>query len=198
LRGQHVTVVGQDGNVTVTGKHTSFDRITLGNGTDNVSLSGTHNKVTLGNGTDSVTLGPNSSNNTVTVGSGHDTITTVAGDTNNTFRLDASTSSLVLHGTDNNVFINGGTDTITDSPGQFDKLTLHVGSGGGVIGITNFSASNGVVDLVPSLGLTSSAAAAAALKSDGHGGSLLPFAGGSIDFQGVALGSLHASNFHIT
>jgi len=200
LQGQNINVVGQDGNVTVTGVHTSFDRIILGNGTDNVALSGHHNKITLGNGDDSVTLGPSSSHDTVSVGGGHDTITTVAGDTGNTFRLDASTSSLVLHGTNNKVFINGGTDTITDSPSQLDALRMHVGPSGGVISITDFPAANGVVDLMPDLGFTSGAAAAAAVTTDGHGGSLLTFAGGlgSIDFQGVALGSLHTSNFHIT
>jgi len=200
LQGNNVTVVGQNGNVTVTGVNTSFDRVALGNGTDNVSLSGSNNKITLGNGNDSVMLRSSSSNNAVTVGSGHDTITTVAGDTNNTFLLDASTSSLVLHGTNNKVFINGGTDTIKDSPSQLDALTMHVGSSGGVINIANFSAANGVVDLMPNLGFTSSAQAAAALKDDGHGGTQLTFAGGlgSIDFQGVALGSLHAHNFKIT
>jgi hypothetical protein len=220
LHGQNITVIGQDGSVTVTGAHTSHDRITLGNGDDHVSLSGNHNKITLGNGNDSATLdghdnkltlgngddavalSPFSSNNTIIIGSGHDTITTTAGDTRNTFSLDASTSSLLLHGTDNKVFINGGSDTITDtalSPTGGDHLTLNVGSLGGSIDITNFSVAHGVVDLVPGLGFASDAAAAAAVTSDGHGGSMLAFAGGlgSIDFQGVSPASLHSTNFHI-
>ena len=81
-----------------------------------------------------------------------------------------------------------------------DKLTLHVGSSGGVIGITNFSTAKGVVDLMPNLGFSSAAAAAAALTSDGHGGALLSFADslGHIDFQGIAPTALQTDNFRIT
>jgi hypothetical protein len=47
-------------------------------------------------------------------------------------------------------------------------------------------------------GFTTSAAALSALKSDGHGGTLLSFgSGSSLDFSGVALSQLHASNFQI-
>ncbi|HME80425.1 MAG TPA: hypothetical protein VKI00_33580 [Mycobacterium sp.] len=182
LQGNNITVLGQDGDVTVTGGHTSFDHINLGNGTD------------------IVTFGPQSSHNVVSVGSGHDTISTVAGDNNNTFRLNGSTASLVLHGTSNTVFINGGTDSITDSPFVSDALRLRVGTSGGTINISNFAASSGVVDLASNLGFSSGAAAAAAVTTDNHGGSLLTFAGGlgSIDFYAVPVGLLHASNFEIT
>jgi hypothetical protein len=156
--------------------------------------------VTLGNGDNVIGLARASRLDTVTVGSGHDTIVTSAAATDNTFRLDASTTQLLLHGTDNKVFISGGTDTIIDSPGQLDALVMNVGSLGGNIDITNFSAANGLVDLAPDLGFATGAAAAAAVTSDGSGGSLLVFAGGygSIDFHGVAPASLHATNFHIT
>lgn len=237
LHGDHITVIGQDGSVTVTGTHTNHDTITLGDGTDRVQLSGNHDKVTLGNGDDQLVLqgnhnqaklgngndqvrldGPhdtltigtgtntidlsaNSHDDIITVGAGHDTIQTSIGDSHNTFSLDASTSSLVLHGTDNLVFINGGTDTITDSsrPGG-DHLGLNVGSLGGNIDITNFSAAHGVVDLAPDLGFAKAADAAGALTSDGHGGSMLTFVGGlgSIDFHGVPVGSFTHSDFHIT
>ena len=50
------------------------------------------------------------------------------------------------------------------------------------------------------LGFTSGAAAAASLKSDGHGGSLLTFAGGlgKNNFEDGAPDSLHAHGFHTT
>ncbi|HME24232.1 MAG TPA: hypothetical protein VKI44_23355 [Acetobacteraceae bacterium] len=100
------------------------------------------------------------------MGSGHDKIITKAGDTSNTFCLDATTSSLVLHGTNNKVCINGGTDTIKDSLNKLDALTMHVGSSGGVIDIANFPAANGVVDLMPNLGFHSGHAAKMALEVD--------------------------------
>jgi hypothetical protein len=183
-------------NVTIKGNH---DTIVLGNGVDNVTIAGNHDKVTLGNGSDKVSLGPHSVHDTVSVGTGTNTITTVAGDNHNTFDLDASTSSLLLHGTHNFVFVDGGTDTITDSAGSKDHLKLDVGSLGGIIGITNFSAAHGVVDLDPGLGFATAAAAVAALTSDGSGGSELTFSGslGLIDFKDLALGSLDADNFFV-
>jgi len=218
LHGNHITVIGQNGTVAVSGTHATHDTIRLGDGPDQVNLSGTHNKVKLGNGNDHVTLdgnhnittvgtgtntidlSANSHHDIVTVGSGHDTITTSGGDSANTFRLDDSTSSLVLHGTDNKVFVNGGTDNITDSASKLDQLLLNIGSLGGTVDITNFSAAHGLVDLAPDLGFVSGAAAAMAVTPDGSGGSLLTFASGlgSIDFHGVAPASLHAANFHIT
>ena len=201
LRGNHNRVHGRDGNVRVSGAHTNHDTVVLRNGTDAVALGGNHNRIKLGNGNDHVALGAHSNHDTVKVGHGHDVITTVAGDDHNTFKLDASTTSLVLHGSHNAVFINGGQDTIRDTGFPGDHLTLHVGSLGGIVGITDFSTAHGLVDLAPDLGFASRAAAAAFANShpDGHGGSLLVFAGGrgSIDFAGVAPGSLHASNFHI-
>jgi hypothetical protein len=234
LRGNHITVTGQDGNVSIVGKQSSFDKITLGNGADIVGLQGNQNSVTLGNGNDvlafkgnnnvgtlgngndRVTLGGRNNNVTVGTGSntielGHqsrgDTITVGTGTdriasegTGNTFSLDASASALFLSGTDNKVFINGGTADIADSATKLDHLVLNIGSLGGSVDITNFSAGHGVVDLAPDLGFATGAAAAAALTPDGHGGSLLMFAGGhgSLDLQGVAPSSLHASNFQIT
>lgn len=204
LRGNHNQVHGKGGNVVVSGNHTNHDTIVLGNGSDAVALGGNHNKITLGNGNDRIALSAHSNHDTVTVGRGHDLITTVAGDDQNTFKLDASTTFLVLHGSHNAVFINGGDDAIVDTafpPGGGDHLTLHVGAQGGGVGIADFSTAHGLVDLAPNLGFGSGAAAAAFANShsDGHGGSLLVFAGGrgGIDFVGVAPGSFHASNFHI-
>jgi hypothetical protein len=201
LRGNHNQVRGKNGNVNVSGARTNHDTVALGNGNDDIALSGNHNKITLGNGNDHVALGAHSKHDTVKVGQGHDLITTVAGDDHNTFKLDASTTLLVLHGSHNAVFINGGNDAIVDTAGSSDHLTLHVGARGGGIGIANFSAAHGLVDLPPALGFASAADAAAFANShsDGIGGSLLTFAGGrgAIDFVGVAPGSFHASNFHI-
>jgi hypothetical protein len=233
LKGNHVTVTGT-GNDTINGHHTSHDVITLGNGNDqititgnhntiilgngidnvtikgnhdtvilgdgigdNVTISGNHDKVTLGNGTGVVSLGAHSVHDHVTVGSGSYMITTVAGDNFNSFDLDAGTSNLTLHGNHNFVFVDGGTDTITDSASGKDHLKLSVGSAGGTIDITNFSAAHGVVDLDSALGFASGADAAGALLADGFGGSMLTFTGGSIDFQGVAPASLDAGNFFV-
>jgi hypothetical protein len=105
---------------------------------------------------------------------------------------------VVLHGTGNDVFINSGNDSITNSPSGDDKLRLDVGSAGGQIELMNFSAAHGKVDLAPSLGFSTAAAAAGALQSDGQGGSVLLLNGdGLLDFQGVAPSSLRPSNFHI-
>jgi len=219
----HDTIILGDGNdtITITGNH---DTIILGNGVDkvivkgnhdtvivgsgngdNVMVSGNHDKVAVGNGPgDIVLLGPHSVHDHVSVvgTGGTDTITTVAGDNHNSFDLGASDSSLTLHGNHNFVFVDGGTETITDSIGGKDHLKLEVGALGGTIDITNFSAAHGIVGLDPSLGLppfTSGADAAADLKSDGSGGSLLPFTGtlGSIDFLGVAPSALDAGNFFL-
>jgi hypothetical protein len=201
--GDHNHIAFGDGHDTLSlqGNH---NRAELGNGNDGVTLSGNHDQVTVGAGTNSIHLSPNSQHDTITVGAGNNTITTSNRDSANTFNLNASTTSLVLHGTNNLVSVDGGTDTITDTTASSrpvgDHLVLDIGSSGGVINITNFSAASGVVDLASNLGFSSAAAAAAALTSDGHGGSLLTFAGslGDIDFQGVAVSSLLASNFRIT
>ena len=236
LKGNHITVNGADGNYTVSGNHTSHDAITLGNGSDVITITGNHDTIILGNGVDHVTvkgnhdtivlgngvgdtvtvsgnhdrvtvgsgtgdtvsLGPHSVHDRVSVGSGSYTINTVPGDNHNTFDLDAGSSLLTLHSNHNFVFVDGGTDTITDSPSGKDFLKLDVGSLGGKIDITNFSAAHGVVDLDSALFATS-ADAVLALKSDGSSGTELPFPGslGFIDFQGVPLGSLDADNLFV-
>ena len=170
----------------------------VGNGNDKIAIDGRHDIVTVGTGTDTIGLGRHSQGDTITVGAGHDLIASEG--TGNTFTLDGSTSALLLHGTDNKVFVNGGTADIADSTTKLDKLVLNIGTLGGSVDIANFSAAHGVVDLAPDLGFATGHAAAAALTSDGHGGSLLMFAGGhgSLDIHGVAPSGLHASNFHIT
>jgi hypothetical protein len=66
--------------------------------------------------------------------------------------------------------------------------------------IKNFGASRGaMIDLIGGVGgYHATQQVLAALTSDGHGGSMLALGlGGSIDFMGVALSQLHASNFQI-
>ncbi len=77
---------------------------------------------------------------------------------------------------------------------------MKVGAPGGVISLTGFGADKtGFVDLVGGIGGFKTAnAVVAALKSDGHGGTLLSFgAAGQIDFVGVAVGALKAASFQI-
>lgn len=162
------------------------------------ALSGSNQNFSLGDGSYEVSLAANSQQDTISVGTGTDTITTADGDNNNTFQLSNSNSNLVLNGTGNVVFINGGNDTITDTQNGADNLTLGVGSAGGQIDLANFSAANGTIDLASGLGFATAASAADALQPDGQGGTALMLNGhGLLDLQGVAPSSLHASNFHI-
>ena len=202
LFGNHSTATLGDGRDRAL-VHGNDDTITLGNGNDALGLDGDGNTLALGSGSNTVFLSPHSSFNTISVGGGTDTIITSAHDHDNTFSLDASNTSLLLHGQDNLVFINGGTDSISDShfpPGTGDDLVLNIGSAGGNVDISHFSAALGTVDLVASLGFATGALAAAGVTSDGHGGSMLAFTAGlgSIDFIGVAPTLLTAANFNVT
>ena len=172
----------------------------MGNGTDTLDLSGfgssSLNTITMGNGPDTVDLSGGGFN-TLTIGSGNDTITMGPGEGTDTFTLDHTNGHLVLGGSGNMVFVNGGQDSITDTPLGGDALTLTIGAAGGNVSISNFSTALGVVDLAPSLGFSNTTQVVAALTSDGHGGTLLQFKGGSVDFIGVPTGSLTTSDFHI-
>jgi hypothetical protein len=187
--------------ITATGG-SSNNNVNMGNGTDNVSLSGDNNSVTLGNGNnDSVSVGGKA--NTLTLGSGTgDKIAMGSSSTGgDVFTLNDSGANLVLHGAKNVVSINGsnGVDTITDSLGSSDKLTLRLGAAGGTASIANFSLTHGLLDLAGGLGFGSTQAIANYVNthSDGFGGSSLIYNGGSIDFLGIAPGSFHASNFSV-
>jgi hypothetical protein len=138
----------------------------------------------------------------LTLGSGHDNITSGAGSGGDSFTLDGSFASLILQGSNNSVLVNGGSTTIWDTVGGTDALHLEIGPRGGSVGITNFSATDGVLALVAAmasnLGWTTPGQIDAAVTSDHHGGSLLSLGSqGSVDFAGVAPSSLHASNFKI-
>jgi hypothetical protein len=197
LPGNNNTVALGDGNdsVSLSGNNNTA---ALGNGNDSVSVLGNDNTVTLGNGNDTVSVA--GTGNSLTLGSGHDTITNrVGGDS---FTLDGSFASLMLQGSNNSVLVNGGSTSIWDTVGGTDALHLQIGPLGGTVGITNFSAANGVLALTSamasSLGWTTPGQIDAAVTSDNHGGSLLSLgSNGSVDFARVAPASLHASNFQI-
>jgi Ca2+-binding RTX toxin-like protein len=131
--------------------------VSLGNGNDPVSLTGNNNTVLLGNGNDTVSLTGN--NNTVLLGNGNDTVTVsgtgdsvTAGTGSDVFNLGASMmTTLTMHGLHETVSINGGADTIVDTPKGADKLQLQIGAQGGTVGITNFGVANAVVSLVQAL-----------------------------------------------
>jgi hypothetical protein len=186
--------------------------VSLGNGNESVTDGGGSNKIAVGNGNSTISLG--GGGNTVTAGNGNDTITfagsgstvkfgngtdTVHGGTGDTINI-AGNATLTLYGTNEMVFIGTGNSTINDFSSGLD---LKIGPTAGNDILSHFAASggdtSGVVDLVGGIGgFTTTAAVLSALKSDGHGGSLLSFgSGSSLDFAGVASSQLHASNFQI-
>jgi len=186
-----------DDSVSLSGNNNTA---TLGNGSNHVSVLGNNNAVTLGNGNDSVSI--TGTGNSLTLGSGHDSITSGVGSGGDSFTLDGSFASLTLQGSNNSVLVNGGSTSIWDTVGGTDALHLQIGPLGGSVGITNFSAANGVLALTSAmasfLGWTTPGQIDAALTSDHHGGSLLSLGSqGSVDFVGIAPASLHATNFKI-
>ncbi len=176
---------------------------TLGTGTNLISVGGIHNIISVGRpghvGTPAAAIAgsdPTSANN------GYDIIVSGANSGSDTFILNDTTTALVLQGSNNLVFINGGTDAIMDTEGGTDNLLLQIGLSGGSVTIGDFSVARGVMDLVTplasALDWTTTAQIAAAVTSDHHGGSALSLGSfGSIDFLGVASGTLHATNFQI-
>jgi hypothetical protein len=163
----------------------------LGDGNDNVLLVGSNNTVSLGSGNKSVVVSGTGTGNSLTAGSGNDS-----------FTLGDSSATLAMHGLHDMVSVNGGTDSIADTAGGLDNLTLRVGALGGTLDVANFSIQHGVLLLVQTLaaseGWTTPGQIDAALTTDNHGGTLLSLGShGSVDFQGVAKGQLTANNFHI-
>jgi hypothetical protein len=199
-----VAVGGGNDSLSITG-NSNF--VTAGGGNDHASLTGNNDTLTLGGGNDSASVMGN--NDALALGNGNDNVTVIgtgesvtAGTGNDTFALGGSMASLFLHGQHDAVSVNGGTDTITDTPGSTDGLMLQIGALGGIVGVANFDVAKGAVLLAQALasseGWTTSGQIASALGTDGHGGSLLSFgAQGSIDFQNVPKTQLTANNFHI-
>jgi hypothetical protein len=161
----------------------------IGGGNDTLSLTGNNDTATLGKGNDSVTV--SGTGDSVTAGTGKDA-----------FTLGGSMASLVLHGQHDTVSVNGGTDTITDTPNSADALMLQMGALGGTVSVANFSVAHGVLLLAQALASAEHWATPgqvdAALRADGHDGSLLSLGTlGAIDFQNVPKAQLTARNFHI-
>ena len=215
LVGNSDTLTGGNNIASIAvGGTTSFDKVNLGSGADKIGLVGFHNQVTLGSGAMTVALVGD--HNSVSVGNGSNTIA-YAG-TGDTFNLEG-TSIVGAYGSysghANFIIDDGGTDVINTSAESHDHSSgwgqddakggcggghgsvgsdiYKIGAAGGHITIYGL---NGAVDLDSGLGYSSARAAANALKSDGHGGSILSLGShGYIDFIG---GTPTAANFHIT
>jgi hypothetical protein len=213
--GAHIVTLHDNGNVVKGGDGLdlvsgggSYNVIALGAGADGVSLSGGDNTVTLGNGLDVVTLG--GGGNTVTLGNGLDAVTVggsgnqislgsgvdvVHGGTGDTISLNKT--ALTLYGTNETVLLGAGSASVADLSTGID---VKIGPTAGADILSHFGSDpGGVVELLGGIGhFGSTAGVLSALKSDGHGGTLLSFGSqGSLDFAGVASSQLHASNFEI-
>ncbi len=182
--------IGGNGNQSVSA--TGNTSVILGGGHDTVKLSGTMNAVALGHGHDTVSV--TGGGNRISLESGHDT---VQGGTADTILLTGNGAHLNISGFDEMVFL-GGSDSVTDM-GQ--GLTLKVAPPVGHDILANFGAdlAHGVIDLLGRAGgYTSASQAFAALRSDGHGGSLLALGhAASLDILGVTTSHLHTTNFAI-
>jgi Ca2+-binding RTX toxin-like protein len=184
-------IVGGNGSQNVTANGNTS--IILGNGNEKVTLGGTSNAVWLGNGADTVTV--SGGGNTISLGAGQDT---VHGGTGDTILLTGKSANLGISGANEMVFLGGGNYPVTDL-GQ--GLTLKLGPTSGNDVLANFGAdlAQGKIDLLGGIGgFTSASQAYAALKSDGHGGSLLALGHAmSLDITGVTPTQLNESNFMI-
>lgn len=133
------------------------------------------------------------------LGTGTDTITMDSQDEGfDNFVLNASNATAVLYGQQDQVFVNGGTDSLTDDS---HGLLVDIGSAGGSVTLTNFLADSGArIELSDRVGAyTNVESVLASLQSDGHGGTLLPLgASGQIDFAGVQPSQLTASQFELS
>lgn len=193
----YFNTIDEAGGNDVVNAGAGFDTVNTGSGDVVTNLNGVFNQVSGGDGWDTVNIEAGGFNQ-VTLGSGNDTINVAAGSYGgNTFILNGSDASVMLAGDSNALFIQGGTDSITDNS---QGMLLAVGPEGGNITLSNFSSDHfGVIDLMGGVGgYTSTKAIMQALQSDGHGGTLLSLgASGSIDFAGTPASSLSASRFLI-
>jgi hypothetical protein len=57
----------------------------------------------------------------------------------------------VLNGQHDTVSVNGGTNSITDTPKSVDQLMLQIGALGGTVSVANFSPAHGVLLLAQAL-----------------------------------------------
>lgn len=151
------------------------------------------NSVTLGDsGVNSVSVrGPASH---INLGSGNNLVNGGRGDT---ITLFGNGGNLALYGTDEMVFLSGTNSSIDDlSQGMTLVLSGHPGN----VTVSDFAHDpTGIIDLRGGVGgFTTPEGVVAALKSDGHGGTLLSFGtAGSLDFINVTPAQLTASHFAI-
>jgi uncharacterized repeat protein (TIGR03803 family) len=204
-------VTAGNGSDTITGGE-GVETITLGNGNDHITTSGASNAITVGTGTNTIVAGGGEGK--VVVGAGVDAITLSGNE--NSVTLNGAKATVVSGGEyDDTVVANGGEDTLTfhswnsvatlngvvtaDIADLGGRLRIDIGSSTQMDAITGFgdADSNAILDLQHGAGGYGSAAAAfAALRSDGRGGTMLSLGGTySIDFVGTTLSQLHASNF---
>ncbi len=132
----------------------------------------------------------------ITVGAGQ---TVDAGSGNDVVTLGEGNAAMVFHGSNDIAFLGGGGAVNATISDLSSGLTVDVVNGGNDVFNGFANDRSAVVDLLGGIGgYTNVAGVLVALTDDGAGGSSLPMgAGQSIDFTGVALGALHAANFHI-
>jgi hypothetical protein len=186
--GSNSTVTLGNGDDTITGGQNNT--IKIGNGDQSITLSGGNNRITLGKGDSTISVG--GSGNKINLSNGNDTVHGGTGDT-----INITKTTLNITGTNEIVFLSPSNARVTDSS---TDLTLKIGPTAGKDVLSNFASDpGGVVDLLGGIGgYTSVPQVLSALKSDGEGGTLLPFGhGSSLDFAGVSPSQLHASIFEI-
>ena len=207
-------VVLGNGDDVVTGGG-GANNVTLGDGNNTVNLDGMANQISVGSGKNTITAG--NGVDSIVAGAGHDTIT--LGGVANHVVLNGSTADVTNQigqdvmtangGSDQFNFVGFGNQAIINGPAHVDindhstGLTVSVNSGNQIDTISGFgNDAPGVIDVANGVGNFHSVAdIMSALRSDGHGGTLLALGSapnaGSIDFVDAAISQLHASNFVI-
>ncbi|MCG2667347.1 hypothetical protein ACFPFP_10365 [Bradyrhizobium sp. GCM10023182] len=206
-------VLGNGNDVVTSGG--GANNITLGDGDNTVDLDGMANQISVGSGTNTIIAG--NGVDSIVAGAGHDTIT--LGGVANHVVLNGSTANVTNQigqdvitangGSDQFNFVGFGNQAIINGPAHVDitdhssGLTVSVNSGNQIDTIAGFGHDAlGVIDLANGAGNYRSVAdIMSALRSDGHGGTVLALGSvpnaGSIDFADTAISQLHASNFVI-
>lgn len=214
LSGFGNTVILGNGNDLVTGGG-GANSVTLGDGNNTVKLDGMVNQITVGSGTNTIIAGNGA--DSVVAGAGHDTIT--LGGVANHVVLNGSTATVTNQigldvitangGSDQFNFVGFGNQAIINGAAHVNindhstGLTVSINSSTQVDTISGFGDDPlGVIDLANGVGNYHSVADIMnALRSDGHGGTLLALgsapSAGSVDFVDTAISQLHASNFMI-
>lgn len=193
LAGFDNTLSGGSGNDVVRGAQ-GDNIIKLGSGNDSVSLAASNNTVTLGDGRDTVAL--QGYDNQVTLGSGQDVI-----DGGIRSRITVTGSELSLNGgSEATVFLGAGFAKLDDRSSRLTIVDSRI-SGNAAIGDVAHDPGF-VLDLAGGVGGFAGATAVVdALRSDGHGGTLLAFGIGSnarsIDFLGASEAMLTSAHFRI-